>query len=203
MIKKNTWNRDTWRLFWAIPLPERVHEEIAALQEELARVMPRDTVRWTPPQNVHLTLVFLGNWKRNQVPQLTAGVEEALQGIPPFTLELDAAGVFPNWRRPRIIWLGVGGQVDALLRVQEAVARAMVLAGWEPEKRAYSPHLTIGRVRKGLDDQALAHIGDAVRRLKVDPFGAHQVREIILFRSDLRPSGAVYTPVARVELVEE
>ncbi len=193
----------TWRLFWALPLPTHLQEEIAAIQEELARKIPPNTVRWTPPHHIHLTLVFLGNWKRSQVPHLKQGVEEALLGIPPFTLEVEAAGVFPNWRRPRVIWLGVGGEIDVLRRLQAAVARAMVQAGWEPEKRPYSPHLTIGRVRKGLDDNTLARIGDVVRRLKVDPFGRHRVHQVILFRSDLRPSGAVYTPVAEVKLKEE
>ncbi len=200
MTKQNAYQ--TWRLFWALPLPAHLQDEIAAIQKELARVMPTNSVRWTPPHHIHLTLVFLGNWKRSDIPRLKEGVEEALLGIPPFALEVEAAGVFPTWRRPRVIWLGVGGDVDVLKRLQSAVARAMVQAGWEPEKRPYSPHLTIGRVRKGLDDATLARIGDAVRRLKVDPFGRHQVQEVILFRSDLRPTGAVYTPVAQVKLVE-
>ncbi len=198
MTKRN--GPDTWRLFWAIPLPENAHEAISALQLELARRVPRDSVRWTPAGNVHLTLVFLGNWARDRVPDLSARVEEALDGIPPFALELEALGAFPNLRRPRVIWLGVGGDLDALHRLQTAVARAMVLAGWRPEKRPFSPHLTIGRVRKGLDDATLARIGDAVRRIKVDPFAAHEVVEVILYKSDLKPGGAVYTPVARVEL---
>ncbi len=195
-------NNTQWRLFWAIPLPEDVHEAIAHIQEELARRVPRDSVRWTPPHNVHLTLVFLGNRPRNEVTDLVAQTREALDGIPPFRMELEAVGVFPNYRRPRIVWLGVGGNTDALARVQAAVARAMVLMGWKPEKRPFTPHLTIGRVRKGLDSATLAALGDVVCRVKVDPFGAHVVREVILFRSDLRPTGAVYTPVGRVALVE-
>ncbi len=194
---------DTWRLFWAIPLPEDVHEAIAHIQEELARRVPTNSVRWTPPHNVHLTLVFLGNRPRGEVPDLTARVREALTGIPPFHLELEAIGVFPNYRRPRIVWLGVGGNLDALARVQAAVARAMVLMGWKPEERPFTPHLTIGRVRKGLDGSTLARLGDVVRRVKVDPFGAHSVHEVILFRSDLRPTGAVYTPVGKVTLERE
>ncbi len=195
-------NASVWRLFWAIALPDDVHDAIARLQSELARRVPRDTVRWTPPHNVHLTLVFLGNRPREEVADLVARVEEVLQGVPPFHMELEAVGVFPNWRRPRIVWLGVGGNLDTLSRVQAAVARAMVLMGWKPEKRPFTPHLTIGRVRKGLGSATLAQLVDVVRRVKVEPFGAHEVREVVLFRSDLRPTGAVYTPVGRVTLGE-
>lgn len=195
-------NASVWRLFWAIPLPDDVHEAIARLQGELARRVPRDSVRWTPPHNVHLTLVFLGNRPRDEVAELVARVKETLAGVPPFHMELEAIGVFPNWRRPRVVWLGVGGNLDGLSRAQAAVARAMTLMGWKPEKRPFTPHLTIGRVRKGLDNTTLARLGEVVRRVKVDPFGAHHVREIVLFRSDLRPTGAVYTPVGRVILNE-
>ncbi len=195
-------NHTQWRLFWAIPLPEEIHTAIAHIQEELAHRVPRDSVRWTPPHNVHLTLVFLGNRPRNEVAALVERTKEALDGIPPFQMELEAVGVFPNYRRPRIVWLGVGGNTDTLVRVQAAVARAMALMGWKPEARPFTPHLTIGRVRKGLDNATLAQLGETVRRVKVDPFGLHEVREVILFRSDLRPTGAVYTPVGKVMLVE-
>lgn len=193
----------TWRLFWAVVLPPSVQAEIADLQEELARQVPPNSVRWIVPDHVHLTLVFLGNWRAEQVPTLAASVREAVQEHGPFTMNLEALGVFPNPRRPRVVWVGVGGEVPALKRTQAAVARAMVAQGWEAEKRPYSPHLTIGRVRKGLDSVTLSRLGEVVGRVKVEPFGRHQVHEVVLFKSDLRPSGAVYTPVARVSLTGE
>ncbi len=193
-------HEERWRLFWAIPLPEEIHDHIAHLQEELDQQLPDNAVRWVRPEGIHLTLVFLGNWTKRQIPELAKAVRDALDGTPPFTLEVEAAGVFPNLRRPRVLWLGVGGDRDALQRVQNAVARAMVSFGWTPEKRPFSPHLTIGRVRKGVPTDVLPRIGDVMRRLKVDPFGKHQVTEVILYRSVLKCSGAEYTPVARVRL---
>ncbi len=189
-----------WRLFWAIPLPGELHEAIAAIQMELARKMPLDAVRWIPPVNVHLTLTFLGNWPQGSVPRLAASVEEATRKVRPFHLRLSNLGVFPHVRHPRVIWLGVEGELNTLRKLQEAVAQAMVQHGWQPDSRPYTPHLTIGRVRKGLSRTTLSEIGRIVERTKVASFGGHQVREIILFKSDLRPSGAVYTPVSRIKL---
>ncbi|NPA90173.1 MAG: RNA 2',3'-cyclic phosphodiesterase [Chloroflexi bacterium] len=195
-----TEKEEQWRLFWAIPLPKPIHTQIEHLQKELIRQVPGGSVRWVPANNVHVTLAFLGDWYRSRIPPMVEEVTQALEGIPPFDVEIAAAGVFPNYRRPRVIWLGIGGDVDALHRVQAAVARALVMHGWKPERRGYSPHLTIGRVRRGQGNTTLAAIGQAVQRLKVDPFGRHQVREITLYRSVLKPSGAEYTPVARVTL---
>jgi len=189
-----------WRLFWAIPLPGELHDAIAAIQMELARKMPVDAVRWIPPVNVHLTLAFLGNWPQQSVAQMAASVEEAVKELEAFHLHLSTLGAFPNTRQPRVIWLGVEGELNTLRTLQKAVAQAMTHLGWRPENRPFTPHLTIGRVRKGLSRRTLSEIGHIVERTKVEPFGQYSVREVILFKSDLRPSGAVYTPVSRVTL---
>ncbi len=193
-------SEERWRLFWAIPLPAAIRADIAHLQEELARQVPDRSVRWVRPEGIHLTLTFLGAWPKKEIPALARDVRDALEGIPPFFLEIDSAGTFPNLRRPRVLWLGISGNRRALERVQQAVARAMATHGWTPEKRPFSPHLTIGRVREGMPAPTLEQIGDIMRRLKVDPFGRHQVQEVILYRSVLKRSGAEYTPVARVRL---
>ncbi len=194
---------EQWRLFWAIPLPEEVHDHIEKLQKELIRRVPGGSVRWVPVENVHITLAFLGPWDKHGIPRMVEEVTQGLEGVPPFSLNVETAGVFPNVRRPRVIWLGIGGEMDALRRLQTALARVLVGLGWRPEKRAYTPHLTIGRVRKGQSNSTLARIGNTVQRLKVEPFGHHPVREIVLYRSVLKPTGAEYTPVARVALREE
>ncbi len=189
-----------WRLFWALPLPPQAYDAVAAIQREMARRLPVDVIRWIPPINVHLTLVFLGSWPQRNVPALVESAERAIQGMPPFRLQLSGIGAFPNPRRPRVVWLGVQGDLDALHRLQNAVARAMIDVGWRPESKPFTPHMTIGRVRKGLTNSTLAHIGTVLQRLKVEPFGAHEVDQVFLFKSDLRPSGAVYTPVIRLRL---
>lgn len=191
---------ETWRLFWAIPVPGELYEAIAAIQLELTRRLPIDVVRWIPPINVHLTLAFLGDWPVSKVAQAAAAVAEVVEPMKPFRLRYASLGCFPSPKSPRVIWVGVTGDMDALYRLQKAVAEAMVQQGWQPDNKPFTPHLTIGRVRKGLGRTTLALIGKMVERTKVEPFGEHAVQEIYLFKSDLKPSGAVYTPVSRIRL---
>ncbi len=198
-----TEREERWRLFWAVPLPDDVHTHIERLQRELIRRVPGGSVRWVPPGNVHVTLAFLGDWNRSDIPRMVERVTQAVKTVPTFSLQVEAPGVFPNVRRPRVIWLGIGGDMDALRQLQSVVAQALSALGWKAEKRPYTPHLTIGRVRKGQSGDVLARIGDAVQHVRTSPFGRHRVREIILYRSVLKPSGAEYTPVARVALGNE
>jgi RNA 2',3'-cyclic 3'-phosphodiesterase len=189
------------RLFVAISPPDPVRRRLAALVAELKTSAGRagGEVRWTPPENVHLTLQFLGGVPDARVDDVKAAVSaaSAAASAAHLSLEVKGAGGFPNARRPRIVWLGIAGDVAALAHVVADLGRRLAPLGFPPEARPFSPHLTIGRAREqrgapGLGG-ALAHAGEA------EGF-AWRVSELVVFESFLSPKGPRYEAVHRAPL---
>jgi 2'-5' RNA ligase len=175
------------RLFIALALPAEVHEELALAQARL-RGLP---VRWASPAGIHLTLQFIGEAPERSAPALL----EALAGLPdtPFELRLDGLGAFPDLRRPRVVWAGLGGDLAALARLQAAVLGATAPLGFTPEARPFRPHLTLGRVRQDVGPEERAAVGRAVERAAPPAPLAWPAGAPTLFQSALTPAGAVYT----------
>ena len=196
------------RTFIAILLPEVLVTQIERLQRmaqdalEAAGVVR--VIRWTPPHNVHLTLRFLGETDPAQIRSLAARLAEITQHCLPFALQLGGLGCFPDYRQPRIVWVGLQGELPALAGVQGQVEQAAVAQGFAAEARAFQPHLTLGRAQRDADRAALRLAGDALRSLAQTaeagaqlPAASLRVAEIVHMRSDLLPAGAEYTPIAR------
>lgn len=175
------------RAFFAIDLPAAFLEEIGRLQDKLRKTGA--DVRWVRPEGVHLTLKFLGNVGETTASALAAAVQAVCAAHPRLTLTLAGTGVFPDRRRPRVVWLGLQGDLDALATLQRDLEQAAEAFGFEPEKRAFSPHLTLGRVRSS---RGMLDLLAAVDGLEPSPL-AFEAAEVRLIRSDLKPSGAVYT----------
>jgi len=179
------------RLFWAVNLPEPLKSRLASVQKELAKFCPG--VKWVEQENLHLTVKFLGEAPDILVPDITAKVQEALAGLQPFELLLQGTGTFG--RPPRVIWVGVGGDLEALRKVWDRVEDALAPAGFPRETRGFKPHLTLGRVREGrkvrLPDETVGMDGSA----------AFTVASVDLMRSVLTPRGPVYSVLFRVALV--
>ena len=188
------------RSFVAIELPDEVRNALADLQEDLKVQAPPKAVRWTRPTSIHLTLQFLGD----VAPAQVEAIADALRGVcaehTPFAFELKSLGVFPNPKRPRIVWVGVAEPSGTLVAVQKGVSQALVPLGFEPEKRAYTPHLTIGRAARHASRADLAEVGDLITRSDVGTLGQVYVEHITLMKSDLQPSGAVYSTLAVLPL---
>ncbi len=183
------------RLFFAINLPA---EEQDRLHRATARLRAADLpVRWVPPQNLHVTLRFLGS----VAGQLVAGVQEAgaraAAGIAPFDTRLGGIGAFPNTRRPRVIWVGVQ-KAEPLLELHAALEQALAPLGFAPEDRAFQPHITLGRVRDGARPAELARFGELAE--SVDYTGVLPVRSLDLMRSELGPGGARYERIGAAPL---
>ena len=124
---------------------------MARLQSRLKEASPPQTVRWTDPKNVHLTLHFLGDLPEDSLEDVSRTVHDTAAAHTPFALNLANLGCFPNTRRPRIVWVGLTGDTDHLIALQSNLGdRLRKGVGFEPESRTYSPHLTIGRVKKGV-----------------------------------------------------
>lgn len=179
------------RCFIAIALPSETRKALAAASHELSRMLPADSansVRWVKSEQMHLTLRFLGDTPVAKVPDISAAMDQVTSGRPAISLQLDTLGCFPNARRPRVIWAGVGGQLDDLIALQRALEAALVPLGWAPEGKPFHPHLTLGRVK---DSRA---VGEA--RF---PWGKGLVPADIpvdtlhLIESQLRPDGPIYS----------
>ncbi len=193
---------DSLRLFVAIDLPSEVKALLAELQAQLR--IRTEAVRWSDPQGTHLTLKFLGNVPRVGVDAVVDGMCGAAQLHQRFQLQTGQLGMFPNTRRPRVVWLGVEGDTATLAQLQSNVERFIAPLGFPTEQRSFSPHLTLGRTVKDPASSELASIGEAVSRTEVPRVIPWDVREVILMRSELGPRGARYTPlhVAHLEQAE-
>jgi 2'-5' RNA ligase len=183
------------RSFIAIDLPEETRKALAAVQEQLKQSRAR--VRWVRTNSIHLTLKFLGNIHPAQVEDIALAVAEEIRDHPPITLRAAGLGAFPSRRKPRVIWIGMEGEVQRLTRIQARVENALEPLGFVREKRPFQPHLTIGRVK---DRSRLQALIDAMATLDMEPFNSFDADEIILYKSDLRPTGAIYTKLHRMPL---
>lgn len=186
------------RLFVAIDLPEDVRESLGRLQSDIRR-HDLPGLRWTRPEGVHLTLKFLGETPASSLPAIEAALARAVRGAQPFRLALGAPGTFGNRRRPRVLWVDVEGDVQPLQQLQAAVERELAAAGFAPEERGFSPHLTLARVPQPSPPGLAERVSRALAAVAAAQ-GEIEVREVVLMRSRLQPSGAVYSRVAAFPL---
>lgn len=184
------------RLFVALELDERARKLLADYQQQLSSL--DQAVRWVHPEQIHLTLKFLGEVPDQQVP-LVAKALDALDDQPAFDFEMEGVGYFGSPRSPRVIWAGVRAPNPPLTTLQGICEEVLSPLGYPPEGRAYSPHLTLGRVK---DFQAGKHVADAVDQLKTQVSGrlVQAAEEVTLFESILGPRGSRYVAAHKVLL---
>jgi 2'-5' RNA ligase len=176
------------RCFLAINFPSELKARLAELEADLKGV--RADVSWVKAENIHLTLKFLGEVGEERISSIQAAIREGFPEEGPLSLSLAGLGTFPNPRSPRVIWVGVEGEKERLLRLQERLERAMEKLGFPREARAFSPHITLGRVRSR---QGCAELMGLVDRLQGCRLGDLEARTVELMRSQLHPTGAVYS----------
>ena len=189
------------RLFVAIPMPEAVRNEITGVQQEMRQLVSRDAVRWTKPEQFHLTLRFLGDVPVERVAALQEAVNAVCRGGPALRLRAQGTGFFPNARSPRIIWAGVNdgeGHLVDLQKMLEAVVRPFTQ---EPGTERFAGHVTIGRV-KFLKRPEIEKLAEHAQAIKDRLFGEWTANEVELIRSDLLSAGARHTLLAAIRLAE-
>lgn len=193
----------TVRAFIAIELPAEILDQVGRLQNRVRQDVPPGLVRWVRPEGIHLTLKFLGDVEQSRLPEIERALCDACAPTAPFTLQIGELGCFPNPRRPRVVWVGVQDEGETLARLQKAVEREISPLGFPADRRGFHPHLTLGRVknarptaRKQAEWEAL---GTYAARAKVR-VGQMQVDAVRLMRSELLPSGAVYSELAACPL---
>jgi RNA 2',3'-cyclic 3'-phosphodiesterase len=187
------------RSFIAIELPEDLKSALTRLQEQL-KSGANAPVKWVNPNSIHLTLQFLGNIATEKVRPITGAMKEAARGIPPFRLEVKGLGVFPNLRSVRVIWVGVGGEVDKLLLLQKNIETGLVPLGFIPEKRPFSPHLTLARVNEYASPKDRESLGKLIADTSFEQGYAIEVDSVQLMRSQLSRAGAIYSRLGSVIL---
>ena len=179
------------RAFIAIALPENIIAFLGKLQDQLKTGgLP---MKWTRPENTHLTLKFLGDISPSAVTAAGDVIAETVSRYSPITLSASGIGVFPGIRRPNVLWTGISGQTDVLAALQRDLdTRLHERLGVAPEKRRFTGHLTLGRVKGRPEPDRFVEAMEKFGKLETEPFTADALH---LFRSRLLPSGPVYTRI--------
>ena len=191
---------ETIRTFVAIPFPQAVLDRLAAVQRRLDRVVPSRSVRWTRPESIHLTLRFLGDTSPEKLPNISDALAAATHSCPAFVLTVEGLGCFPNLVMPRIVWTGIEEPSGNLMALHSSIEGALESLGYPPEKRKFSPHLTLGRIRRGTTRTDTARVGEAVKETRMDSLPWIVAGHFSLIRSLLKPSGAEYSPLEEFPL---
>ena len=190
----NELSSERLRLFVAIAIPERVRNEMAAVQRELKPLALGD-VRWTNAEQLHLTLKFLGNVPASSVEAVKQSLAEACAGVRAFHLRAEGIGFFPNERQPRVVWVGFEGDENAVTVLQTRVERLLAQFVEKPGTEKFLAHATLGRFQKYRRHKT-ENLLPRARALADHVFGEWRVENAGLFRSELSPEGARHSVVA-------
>lgn len=182
------------RLFVAARITTEIQNQVGDFLEQFHKLPGR--VKWVEPHNIHITLKFLGEAEINELDGIKKAVASSASGFGAFEVSLQQCGVFPNMRAPRVFWIGINDPQKRLTSLAAKIDSNMTPLGFDPEKRAFSPHLTLGRVK---EEDRLEMVKAAFGRANFGPMPL-QVDEIHLIESQLRSSGPVYRDVAGYSL---
>lgn len=181
------------RSFIAIDLNAEVQSKLGEVIRQL-KPGAGIAVRWVPENNIHITLKFLGDTSPANLDILKKILTTEASRVQPFALKIDGLGAFPSIRRPRVIWIGVEAP-PALLALQRSIDTETQRLGYTPEDRPFSPHLTLGRILHNATPEDIRKVGDLLVASKISITTTVLVKTVVLFRSDLQPGGAIYTPI--------
>lgn len=187
------------RTFIAIELTSEIKSGLNQLQTKL-KSKGLDFIKWVAPEGIHLTLKFLGNITLEKVSKITEAMEQVVIGVPPFSIIVKDVGGFPNLRQPRVIWVGIGGDIKKLMDLQQRIDVGLTPFGFIKEKRSFTPHLTLARLREGATSKDRQAFGEKIIREAPQIYYEMTVEGINFMKSQLLPSGAVYTRLSQMKL---
>lgn len=188
------------RSFIAIDLSRETQDRLAQVLNRLANEVRQKIVRWVKVSNIHLTLKFLGDVSASDIQSIKDTLDAVINKRPKFTLQVGHLGAFPNAQNPRVIWVGVEAPPIFAEILYDLESRLGDL-GYPQEKRAFSPHLTLGRVSKNARFNEIKTLTKVIQSSQVGVICRERVEAVHLFKSDLRPSGAVYSRIATCHLL--
>jgi len=187
------------RSFIAIELPDDLKLGLAQLQARL-KLSQQPWVKPVEPHNIHLTLKFLGNIEENRISAITKGIATAVRGISPFHLEVKELGAFPNLKRVQVVWVGISGEIDKLVQLQQRIESNIAPLGFPGEARSFTPHLTIARLRNQATLDERQRLGELIAATKFEVAYTIEVETIHLMRSQLTREGPIYSRIGSVGL---
>ncbi len=187
------------RSFIAIELPDELKLGLAQLEAQL-KMSQQPWVKWVDPYSIHLTLKFLGSIAVDRISGITRAMEEAIEGITPFRLEVKDLGVFPNLRRVQVAWVGISGEVDKLSQLQQHLESNLARLDFAPETRPFTPHLTLARLRNRASLDERQSFGQLIATTRFEATYTIKVDAINLMRSQLTREGAIYSRISSVRL---
>ncbi|NLS45580.1 MAG: RNA 2',3'-cyclic phosphodiesterase [Firmicutes bacterium] len=185
---------NTVRCFIAIFLCPSLYKEVTMVQKKLAN--SGTDIKWVEPSNLHFTLQFLGDVENVRIPNIIHTLKKCLTGFSRFNLKLNGTGAFPNFRNPRVLWIGVSDGSKQLLNLTHMVREAMKIEGFIHDGKNFSPHLTIGRIRSARNLRPLREKLD----LGFDITGTMEVEEVRFTASELTAKGPIYNTIDIVRL---
>ncbi|HMP84725.1 MAG TPA: RNA 2',3'-cyclic phosphodiesterase [Verrucomicrobiota bacterium] len=187
------------RLFVAICVPDDVKSQLSRVQSELKSVLPPKSTSWSKPDNMHLTLRFLGNVQNGQIPELVQRLDSSLTGFGAIDLVCERLGCFPDLRFPRVVWAWVHDDADRLIRLHGLVNEAVAGFAEKPAEKRFDGHITLARpknIKRHDAERLAAFVRDATQRR----FGNWNCTAVELIRSELDPAGSRYTTLKTVKL---
>jgi RNA 2',3'-cyclic 3'-phosphodiesterase len=184
------------RAFLAIEPPEDILQAMSRLQEKLKREIS-GRISWTKPEGRHLTLKFFGDISMEDIKNICSVVQNRIASGSSLNLKIEKLGVFPDARRPRVLWCGLTGDVEKLSTLQKQLDSDFASIGFPKENRPFQAHLTLGRIK---EQHGLSGISEALAKHNTFVAGEFSCNELILFQSKLFPQGAVYTKLAEFPL---
>jgi 2'-5' RNA ligase len=187
------------RSFLALEIPSGLQRLIADRTAPVRRALPSPLVRWVAAENIHLTVKFLGDVSPANLTRLAEALQREAAGLPAFPVQVGGLGAFPNTRRARVLWIGLQppAELFTLQRLTESLCERL---GYEREARPFSAHLTIGRVGQHAGPGEHARIHQALEQVQIDLLGSPCLDALCIFKSELRPTGSVYTRLYRLPL---
>ncbi|MFN3491284.1 MAG: RNA 2',3'-cyclic phosphodiesterase, partial [Anaerolineales bacterium] len=180
------------RAFIALDLPQPIQDSIEKESSRLQKILGQKTIRWTPIQNMHLTLKFLGNIPNTHVDFLKQMLTQTADSHSAFDLQIGGLGSFPSLKLPRVLWLGVQSSAG-LMAAQKNIEEAVNKLGYEKEARAFSPHLTLGRVKQNIPQPDLQKIRNTLQTFQLSKIPSARVDSVHLYQSELNSEGSIYT----------
>ncbi|MGE4357788.1 MAG: RNA 2',3'-cyclic phosphodiesterase [Candidatus Omnitrophota bacterium] len=180
------------RTFIAIEISESLREEFSQLQNELRK--SEADVKWVEPKNMHLTLKFLGNTEEKKIEEIERTLRIISDQTKPFAVTFQGLGAFPKLDFPRVIWVGIEKGKEELTQLANKIEKNLISIGFASEKKPYSAHLTLGRVRSFKNKEKLNKI--IKEKLSFQPKNSLAVNKISFLKSELTPAGPLYTRLA-------
>jgi 2'-5' RNA ligase len=188
---------DMIRTFIAFSFPEEIKKNLGCISKEMNI---SSNVKWVSTSSMHLTMKFLGDVHKNDIGKITQDIKDIASQYHNFSIHISSLGVFKTQQTPTVLWAGIQGNIQMLNLIHNDLQGSMEKYGVERESRGFSPHITLARFTRFY--RANEKFWNFIEQNKAREFGTIECKELILFKSELRPTGAVYTPLSSASLQE-